>query len=108
MKYDHVLVIASEVENGAAREAATYTGRPKAERTGSERIKSLIALNLKKLEMSQVTPISALALFPVTMDSFGNRMRRFDRRMPVKAGKVRRHPIHDAEGRISRGCSPQA
>ena len=30
-----------EVENGAAREAATRTGRPEAERTGSERIKSL-------------------------------------------------------------------
>jgi D-amino-acid oxidase len=29
------------VENGAAREAATWTGRPKAERTGSERIQSL-------------------------------------------------------------------
>jgi hypothetical protein len=34
-------VIPSEVENGAAREAATWTGRPKAERTGRERIKSL-------------------------------------------------------------------
>jgi hypothetical protein len=33
-------VIPSEVENGAAREAATWTGRPQAERTGSERIKS--------------------------------------------------------------------
>ena len=31
----------SEVENGAAGEAATWTGRPKAERAGSERIKSL-------------------------------------------------------------------
>jgi hypothetical protein len=30
----------SEVENGAAGEAATWTGRPEAERTGSERIKS--------------------------------------------------------------------
>jgi len=30
-----------EVENGAAREAATWTGRPEAERTGSQRIKSL-------------------------------------------------------------------
>jgi len=29
----------SEVENGAAGEAATWTGRPEAERTGSERIK---------------------------------------------------------------------
>ena len=37
------LVIPSEVENGAAREAATWTGGPKAERTGSERIKSLDA-----------------------------------------------------------------
>src|SRR5438093_13575017 len=36
-----LFVIPSEVENGAAREAATSTARPKAERTGSERIKSL-------------------------------------------------------------------
>jgi hypothetical protein len=34
------LVIPSEVENGAAREVATWTGKPQAERTGSERIKS--------------------------------------------------------------------
>jgi D-amino-acid oxidase len=34
-------VIPSEIENGAAGEAATWTGRPEAERTGSERIKSL-------------------------------------------------------------------
>jgi len=34
-------VFPSEVENGAAGEAATWTGRPKAERTGGERIKSL-------------------------------------------------------------------
>ena len=33
-------VIPSEVDNGAAGEAATWTGRPEAERTGSERIKS--------------------------------------------------------------------
>jgi D-amino-acid oxidase len=33
-------VIPSEVENGTAGEAATWTGRPEAERTGSERIKS--------------------------------------------------------------------
>jgi hypothetical protein len=33
-------VIPSEVENGAAEEAATWTGRQEAERTGSERIKS--------------------------------------------------------------------
>jgi hypothetical protein len=33
-------VIPSQVENVAAREAATWTGRPLAERTGSERIKS--------------------------------------------------------------------
>src|SRR5204862_55761 len=32
--------IPSEVENGAAGEAATWTGRPEAERTESERIKS--------------------------------------------------------------------
>src|SRR5215475_7781122 len=35
-----ILVIPSEVENGAAREAATWTGRPEPERTGGERIKS--------------------------------------------------------------------
>src|SRR4029077_17380148 len=34
-------VIPSEVENGAAGEGATWTGRPEAERTGGERIKSL-------------------------------------------------------------------
>src|SRR2546430_3486994 len=34
-------VMSSEVENGAAREAATWRGRPEAERTGSERITSL-------------------------------------------------------------------
>ena len=34
-------VIPSEVENGAGGDAATWTGRPKAERAGSERIKSL-------------------------------------------------------------------
>ena len=33
-------VIPSDVENGAAGEAATWTGRPEAERTGRERIKS--------------------------------------------------------------------
>src|SRR5262249_55492536 len=33
-------VIPSAVENGAAGEAATWTGRPEVERTGSERIKS--------------------------------------------------------------------
>jgi len=36
-------VIPSGVENGGAWEAATWTGRPKAERVGSERIKSLDA-----------------------------------------------------------------
>jgi D-amino-acid oxidase len=34
------VVIPSEVENGAAGEAATWMARPEAERTGSERIKS--------------------------------------------------------------------
>src|SRR5262245_1162945 len=33
-------VIPSQVENRAAGEAATWTGRPEAERTGRERIKS--------------------------------------------------------------------
>jgi D-amino-acid oxidase len=34
-------VMSSEVENGAAADTATWMGRPKAERSGSERIKSL-------------------------------------------------------------------
>src|SRR6267143_714690 len=34
-------VTSSEVENGAAGKATTWTGRPEAERTGSERIRSL-------------------------------------------------------------------
>jgi hypothetical protein len=37
---NRMIVIPSGVDNGAAGEAATWTGRPKAERTGSERIKS--------------------------------------------------------------------
>ena len=37
------IVIPSEVENAAAGQAATWTGRPEAERTGSERIKSRCA-----------------------------------------------------------------
>ena len=36
-----LLAIPSEVENEAAKEAATWTGRPKAERMGSARIKSV-------------------------------------------------------------------
>jgi hypothetical protein len=40
MERQEFTVIPSEVENGAAREAATWTGRTEAERTGSERIKS--------------------------------------------------------------------
>src|SRR5437773_4711816 len=36
-------LIPGEIENGAAGEAATWTGRPEAERTGSERIKSRCA-----------------------------------------------------------------
>src|SRR5207302_9508571 len=54
----HVLfvlfVIPSEVENGAAGEAATSTARPKAERTGSERIKSLTVVSLANPEMSRL------------------------------------------------------
>ena len=38
----------SEVENGAAGEAATQTPRPEVERTGNERIKAVE----EKLEMS--------------------------------------------------------
>src|SRR4051812_39698577 len=52
-----VIVIPSEVENGAAGEAATSTGRPKAERTGSERIKSLIVVSLAIPEMSRLRSI---------------------------------------------------
>jgi hypothetical protein len=37
----NLLVMSSEVENGAAGEAATWTGRLEAEQTGSERITSL-------------------------------------------------------------------
>jgi hypothetical protein len=37
---NNLTVIPSEVENGVAWEAATWTGRPEAERTGRERIKS--------------------------------------------------------------------
>jgi len=37
---DNLTVVLSEVENGVAWEAATWTGRPEAERTGSKRIKS--------------------------------------------------------------------
>jgi cysteine desulfurase len=37
--FGKIPVIPSEVENGAAGKAATWTGRPEAERTGSERIK---------------------------------------------------------------------
>ena len=37
----NLLVMSSEVANGAAWEAATWTGRPEAEQTGSERITSL-------------------------------------------------------------------
>jgi excinuclease ABC subunit A len=38
----------NEVENGPAGEAATLTGRPKAERTGSERIKSLTSSEISR------------------------------------------------------------
>jgi len=37
---NNLSVIPSDVENGAPGEAATWTGRPEAERTGSEHIKS--------------------------------------------------------------------
>jgi hypothetical protein len=37
---NNLIGIPSEVENGAAGDAATWTARPQAERTGSERIKS--------------------------------------------------------------------
>ena len=53
-------VIPSVVKNGVAEEAATWTGRPEAERTGSERIKSLESLS-KVVSLFQVplrTPLS--------------------------------------------------
>ena len=50
----------SVVENGAAGEAATWTGRPKAERTGSERIKSReVTLTLAQRDVSTSHKASA-------------------------------------------------
>jgi 5-methyltetrahydrofolate--homocysteine methyltransferase len=48
-------VIPSEIENGAAGEAATWTGGPEAERTGSERIKSR-ATSFKVTQRDPTTP----------------------------------------------------
>jgi|GEM_PF-2552099 len=41
---NNLTVVPSEIENGAAGYAATWTGRPQAERTGSERIKSRVEI----------------------------------------------------------------
>src|SRR6266446_9405300 len=53
-----ILVVPSEAENGAAREAATWTERPKAERAGGKRIKSLdlrlVARVKGRFEMSRL------------------------------------------------------
>jgi hypothetical protein len=47
-----MIVIPSEVENGAAGEAVIWMGRPEVERTGSERIKSRGTALRKLREMS--------------------------------------------------------
>jgi len=39
-EWRNLTVVPSEVENGVAGEAATWMGRPQAERMGSQRIKS--------------------------------------------------------------------
>jgi len=41
---NNLTVVPSEIENGAAGYAATWTGRPQAKRTGSERIKSRVEI----------------------------------------------------------------
>ena len=68
----------SEVENGAAGEAATSTGRLKAERTGSERIKSL-AVWIKNRDSSTSLGMTkkgkAYARAGVDID-LGNRLKR--------------------------------
>jgi hypothetical protein len=43
-----LLVIPGEIDNEAAKEGATWMGRPKAERTGSARIKSM-EISLRRL-----------------------------------------------------------
>src|SRR5206468_1065544 len=50
-------VIPSEVENGAVRETATKTGRPKAERTGSE----VSQISHMKIRVALVIAFSLLA-----------------------------------------------
>ena len=49
-------VVPSEVENGAAGAAATWTGRPEAERAGSERIKSR-GKTLRSIRRAPSTPL---------------------------------------------------
>jgi len=63
-------VIPSEVENGAAGEAATWTGRPQAEQTGSEQIKSL---KLFKSEFSLCVPLMDTTIY---LDYLANRFLR--------------------------------
>jgi len=53
-------VIPSEFENGAAREAATWTGRSKTERMGTERIKSLESF---KSGFSLSTPLTDTTIY---------------------------------------------
>ena len=53
-------VIPSEVENGVAGEATTWTGSPKGERTGSERIKSLESF---KSGFSLRTPLTDTTIY---------------------------------------------
>ena len=48
-------VIPSEVENGAAGEAATWTGRPEAERTGVSESNLLAEADQKEIEMSSTS-----------------------------------------------------
>src|SRR5438093_1751561 len=63
-----LFVIPSEVENGAAREAATSTARPKAERTGSERIKSL-DISLRSAVLVERTALGAYNLEAVRTET---------------------------------------
>jgi D-amino-acid oxidase len=63
-------VISSGVENGVAGEAATWTGRPKAERTGGERIKSLESF---KSGFSLRVPLMDTTIY---LDYLANRFRK--------------------------------
>src|SRR5881296_2668838 len=63
-------VMSSEVENGAAGEAATWTGRPEAERTRSERITSL---KIFKSGFSLRVPLMDTTIY---LDYLANRFRK--------------------------------